>query len=244
MTAKPRKTKTPALSKDAALDAIRRIMRSTGFDEEDQQGDRIHFSSREGGDMENDRADPALVRFAREKAKEIETAVPGSKVHVETVDEWVSIAVALPGPGGRTQKPLKVGDAVEIPDGLGGALVGTIARIYNQGTSSESAEVHVARYAPSYHPIRTLKKTRKRPTSRAATTAPPPPPPTTPAAPQQRRHQPGDEIEYTNYTVGGSFKGKAIVTWDHGKSGVEARTLGGERLRLERAADGSLRRFT
>ncbi len=241
MTAKPRKKKTPALSKEAALDSVRRIMRSTGFDEEDQQDDRIHFSSREGGDMENDRADPALVRFAREKAKEIETAVPGSKALVEPVDEWVTISVTLPGPGGRAQKPLKVGDAVEIPDGLGGTLVGTIARIYNQGTSSESAEVHVARYAPSYHPLRTLKKTRRKP----ATVAPPPPaPPPAPPTPQQRRHQPGDEIEYTNFTIGGSFKGKAIVTWDHGKSGVEARTLGGERLRLERASDGTLRRFT
>lgn len=55
--------------------------------------------------------------------------------------------------------------------------------------------------------------------------------------------KPGDEIEYTNFTIGGSFKGKAIVTWDHGKS-VEARTLRGENLHLERAADGSLRRFT
>lgn len=58
-----------------------------------------------------------------------------------------------------------------------------------------------------------------------------------------RTLKPGDEIEYTNFTVGGSYKGQAIVTWDHGKS-VEARTLGGEKLRLERASDGSLRRFT
>jgi hypothetical protein len=60
----------------------------------------------------------------------------------------------------------------------------------------------------------------------------------------RRALRPGDEIEYTNFTVGGSFKGKAVVTWDHGKS-VEARTLpGSERVRLERAQDGSLRRFT
>jgi hypothetical protein len=60
---------------------------------------------------------------------------------------------------------------------------------------------------------------------------------------KMRTLKPGDEIKYTNYTVGGSYEGTAIVTWDHGKS-VEARTLGGERLRLERAQDGSLRRFT
>ena len=58
-----------------------------------------------------------------------------------------------------------------------------------------------------------------------------------------RSLKPGDEIEYTNYTVGGSFKGTAVVTWDHGRS-VEARTLSGEKLRLERAQDGTLRRFT
>jgi hypothetical protein len=58
-----------------------------------------------------------------------------------------------------------------------------------------------------------------------------------------RTLKPGDEIRYTNYTVGGSFQGTAVVTWDHGKS-VEARSLHGERIRLERAADGSLRRFT
>jgi hypothetical protein len=60
---------------------------------------------------------------------------------------------------------------------------------------------------------------------------------------KMRTLKPGDEIKYTNFTIGGSHEGTAIVTWDHGKS-VEARTLGGEKLRLERAADGSLRRFT
>lgn len=243
MAAKPRKKKEPTLSKEAMLDVVRRLMRSTGFDEEEQEDDRVHFGSREGGDMENDRADPALVRFAREKAKEIEAAVPGSKVRVEAVDEWVSIAVTLPVPGARAQKPLKVGDTVEVPNGPGQTLVGTVARIFNQGTASESAEVHVERYAPSFHPTRTLKKTRRRSVPRPVAPSPPPPP-APPSTLQARRFQPGDEVEYTNFTTGGSFKGKAIVTWDHGKSGVEARTLGGERLRLERAGDGSLRRFT
>jgi hypothetical protein len=59
-----------------------------------------------------------------------------------------------------------------------------------------------------------------------------------------RALSPGDEVEYTNYTGGGSYKGTAIVTWDHGRT-VEARTLSGrEKLRLERAPDGTLRRFT
>lgn len=245
MPAKPRKKKEPALSKEAALVLVRRLMQSTGFDEEGQEGDRIHFGSREGGDMEEDRADPALVRFALTKAKEIEAAIPGSKARVEPVDEWVTIDVTLPSAGPQA-KPLKVGDAVEIPGGLSGTLVGTIARLYNNGTSSESAEVHVAGYAPSYHPTRTLKKTRRKP-GRARTASAPAPTPSAAAAvtPQkpQRSLRPGDEIDYTNFTVGGSFKGKAIVTWDYGKS-VEARTISGERLRLERAGDGSLRRFT
>jgi hypothetical protein len=122
--------------------------------------------------------------------------------------------------------------------------VGTIASIYNQGTEAEQAEVRIEGYAPSYHPTRTLKKTRRRP--RRAPTAPAPSPlvataPTTQKS--QRSLRPGAEIDYTNFTIGGSFKGTAIVTWDHGKS-VEARTLDGERIRLERAQDGSLRRFT
>jgi hypothetical protein len=186
MAAKPRKKKEPTLSKEAALEIVRRLMRSTGFDEEGQEGDRIHFGSREGGDMEEDRADPALVRFALTRAKEIEAAVPGSKVRVEPVDEWVTIDVTLPSEAAKATKPPK----------------------------------------PPKPP-------------KAAIISPAAPP-----APQQRRYlKPGDEVDYTNFTIGGSFKGTAIVSWDHGKY-VEARTLGGERLHLERAADGSLRRFT
>lgn len=169
-----------------ALGTIRRLMRSTGFDEEEAYGQKVNevlFSSREEGDVLEGRADPGAIRFAREKAKEIEAAVPGTKVRVEVIDEWVSINVTLP-PGS----------------------------------------------AP-----------------RVATPEPEPPPRavTPPTSPRQRASlQPGNEIEYTNFTVGGSFKGRAVVTWDHGKS-VEARTLpGGERVRLERAQDGSLRRFT
>jgi hypothetical protein len=60
---------------------------------------------------------------------------------------------------------------------------------------------------------------------------------------QMKKFKPGDEIKYTNFTAGGSYEGTAIVSWDHGKR-VEARTLGGEGLTLERAKDGSLRRFT
>lgn len=183
MTTKPRKKKEPALSKEVALAIVRRLMQSTGFDEEQQEGDRIHFGSREGGDMEEDRADPALVRFALTKAKEIEAAVPGSKVRVEPVDEWVSIAVTLP-----SAAPPRAKVAVETKP-----LPEWARRVQEK---------------------------------------------------QPKYLKPGDEIEYTNFTVGGSYEGKAVVTWDHGKS-VEARTLpAGEKVRLERAADGSLRRFT
>ena len=169
------------LSTAEALVEVRRIMRPT-FDEEEYEGNRLHFSSREGGDMEEDRADPELIRYALAKAKEVETAVPGSKVRVEPIDEWVTIDVTLPETA-KVAKPAKV-------------------------------------------------------------TKPPKIKPTAAPAPQQRRYlKPGDETKYTHYTVGGSREATAIVTWDHGKS-VEVRTLGGERMRLERAPDGSLRRFT
>lgn len=178
------KKKTAPISKESALAIVRRLMQSTGFDEEEQEGDRISFGSREGGDMEEDRADPTLVRFALKMGKEIEAAVPGSNVHVEPVDEWVTIAVTLPSAVPIITKPPKT--------------------------------------------------TKIRAT----------PPVASPPTPQQHRYlKPGDEIKYTNFTIGGSYEGTAIVSWDHGKS-VEARTLGGEKLRLERAADGSLRRFT
>lgn len=180
--------KKKKLSKTNAIEAVRRIMRSTGFDEEEVYGgeaDQLHFASREEGDVLEGRADPGIARFAREKAKEIESAVPGAKARSYTVDEWVSIEVTLPGGAAPSAKPAKPPAETEpLP---------------------EWAQ-RVKEKAP-------------------------------------KCLQPGDEIEYTNFTVGGSYEGKAIVTWDHGKS-VEARTLGGERLRLERAADGSLRRFT
>ena len=178
-----KKKKSPPSPVDARA-TVRRLMRSSGFDEEEVYGgaaDQLHFASREDGDVLEGRADPGTVRFAREKAKEVEAAVPGAKARTEVVDEWVSIAVTLP-----------------------------------PGTPP------VPRSAPKEPPARAV----------------PPPQPR-----QRASLRPGDEVKYTNFTIGGSYEGTAIVTWDHGKS-VEARTIGGERLRLERAADGSLRRFT
>jgi len=168
------------------IDTVRRLMRSSGFDEEEVYGgaeNQIHFASREEGDVLEGRADPGTVRFAREKAKEIETAVPGAKARVEVVDEWVSIAVTLPG-----------------------------------GVPPPAKAPAETRPLPEW--AQRLK------------------------GKEPKYLQPGDEVKYTNFTVGGSYEGKAVVTWDHGKS-VEARTLpAGEKIRLERAADGSLRRFT
>jgi hypothetical protein len=175
----------PKLTQQAALDVVRGLMRGSSFDEDEQIDNRILFSSREGGDMEKDRADPGLLRFAVAKAKEIEEALPGSKARVEAVDEWVTLGVTL---SSKASSP-KVVRVTEIP-----------------------AKVPLAS-------------------------------PPVPTDPQKRCVPPGTEVDYTNFTVGGSFKGKAIVTWDHGKS-VEARTLSGEPLRLKKASDGSLRRFT
>ena len=173
--------KKTAKTKEDALSAVRRLIQSTGFDEEKHEGDRLLFSSREEGDVLEGRADPGLVRFARDKAKEIEGAVTGARARAEVVDEWVSIEVTLPS----AVAPAKV--------------------------------VTETKPLPEW-----AQRVQEK---------------------QRKYLKPGDEIKYTNFTIGGSYEGTAIVTWDHGKS-VEARTLGGERLRLERAADGSLRRFT
>src|SRR5271154_4745217 len=62
-------------TKESALETVRRLMRSSGFDEEETYGgaeNQLHFASREEGDILEGRADPGVVRFAREKAKEIE----------------------------------------------------------------------------------------------------------------------------------------------------------------------------
>jgi len=186
--AKP--TKQTAMSEAVAAETVRRLMQSAGFDEEEVYGgktNQLHFASREEGDVLEGRADPGTVRFAREKAKEVETAVPGTQARVEVVDEWVSIEVTLPGGVPPRPPPAK----------------SPTAKI-------EPAPEWAQRFEES--------------------------------APKYLR--PGDEVKYTNFTVGGSYEGTAIVTWDHGKRGVEARSLGGEKFRLERAADGSLRRFT
>lgn len=234
------KLKTKGLPDTEALEAVRRLMQSTGFDDEEAYGqrtDEVSFTTRDEGDVLEGRADPGMIRFARVKAKEIETAVPGTKARVEVVDEWVSIVVALPSAAKR--KPLKVNDTVELSNGLGRTVIGMIVRLYNEGMSSESAEIHAKGYAPSFHPTRTLKKSRKRALKLSPSTSSP-----TPKSSSSTQLRPGDEVKYTLFTIGGSREATAIVTWDHGKSGVEARSLGGERFRLERAADGSLRRFT
>lgn len=54
--------------------------------------------------------------------------------------------------------------------------------------------------------------------------------------------KPGDEVKYTTITANGRYEGTAIVTFDHGEI-VEARTPDGEKLRLERAYNGALRRI-
>lgn len=168
--------KSSSMSSAEAVATVRRLLRSTGFEEEDVAGNRISFGARDDDDIYEGRPNPGLLRLAREKAKELKDAIPGAQVHVEDVDEWVSLTVTLP-----------------------------------------TVPVAVAPPAPA--------PSRSAPTARAARTL-----------------RPGDEITFTTFTVGGSRESAAIVTWDHGKS-VEARTLGGEKLRLERAGDGSLRRF-
>jgi hypothetical protein len=183
VAAMPKKKTAPSAPTELAIDKVRRLMRSTGFDEEEIYGgedNQVHFSSREEGDIGEGRADPGTVQFASKKAREIEAAVPGSKARVGIVDEWVNITVTLP-PGSPP----------------------------------------VPRSEPK---IVTVPRAEVAPKARASL-------------------KPGDKVKYTNYTVGGSFQATAIVTWDHGKS-IEARTLHDEKIRLERAADGSLRRFT
>jgi len=184
--ARTRKKNPPAgPSGPSALEVVRRLMRSTGFDEEEAYDDadnQLHFTSRDEGDIVEGRADPGTVQFARTKAKEIEAAVPGAKARTEVVDEWVSITVTLP-PG-----------SPPIPK------------------HAHQEPIPTTRVEPAPKVARTLR--------------------------------PGDKVKYTNFTIGSSYEGTAIVTWDHGKS-VEARTLyNDEKIRLERAADGSLRRFT
>lgn len=93
---KPTHAPTPRSAAEAA-EVVRKILRGTSFEEEDSTPTAIFFSSREGGDMEEDRADPTLVRFAREIALKIRAALPEAAVRVDSVDEWVSIGVTYVG---------------------------------------------------------------------------------------------------------------------------------------------------
>jgi hypothetical protein len=55
--------------------------------------------------------------------------------------------------------------------------------------------------------------------------------------------KPGDQVTFTTFTVGGSRPEQGTVLWDYGRHGVSITTKSGEKVRLERAGDGSLRRF-
>jgi hypothetical protein len=55
--------------------------------------------------------------------------------------------------------------------------------------------------------------------------------------------KPGDQVTFTTFMVGGSHPEQGTVLWDYGGQGVSVTTKSGEKVRLERAKDGSLRRF-
>jgi hypothetical protein len=154
----PSKKKQPA--GPTALETVRRVLRSTGFDEEEVYGggdNQVHFASRDEGDIGEGRADPGTIQFARAKAKEVEAAVPGSKARVEVVDEWVSITVTLP-PGSppvpktepepvvarppaapRQRALLRPGDEIKYTNfTIGGSHEGTAVVTWDHGKSVEA----------------------------------------------------------------------------------------------------------
>lgn len=102
VAAKPRSAKNkpataaPAPKRDWKA-AVREIMRSSGFDEEDDGENRLSYATRDNGDMENDRAGAADIARARDLRSRIEKTVPGATARVGTVDEWTSLSITHGG---------------------------------------------------------------------------------------------------------------------------------------------------
>ena len=92
-----------------AEQTIRRILRTAGFAE-----DKVHPLVFSAADNTSGRTYPAgdkpaslkFVQSAKDRAREVELAVPGARTRVNVVDQWVNIRVTLPPEAKKSPKQL------------------------------------------------------------------------------------------------------------------------------------------
>ena len=73
---------------------VRAIMKSSGFDEDMPYGgseDALYYSTRDDGDVGEEQPGPADIRGAKELRARVQSAVPGVKGAIDTVDEWTNL---------------------------------------------------------------------------------------------------------------------------------------------------------
>jgi hypothetical protein len=88
---------------------VRRIMKAAGFNEDEDKS--LRFSAADNtsgrtypaGDMP---ASKKFVQFAKDRARDVERAVPGAKTRVEMVDQWMNIYVTLSKEAKKSPKQL------------------------------------------------------------------------------------------------------------------------------------------
>ena len=103
-----------------AEQTIRRIMRTAGFAED--KDDQLVFSA---ADNTSGRTYPAgdtpasrkFVQSAKDRAREVERAVPGARTSVDVVDQWVNISVTMPPEAKKSPKQLdrEIAEALAKP---------------------------------------------------------------------------------------------------------------------------------
>lgn len=114
---------TAPVDRQIAEQTIRKKMRAAGFKEDEDA--QLVFSA---ADNTSGRTYPAgdtpasrkFVQLAKDRARELEMAVPGARTRVDVVDQWVTISVTLPPEAKKTPTQLDR----EIAEALGKPRIG------------------------------------------------------------------------------------------------------------------------
>lgn len=104
---------TASVDRQIAEQTIRKKMRSAGFTEDEDQ--QLVFSAPDN--LSGKPASAKYVQFARDRARELELAVPGARTRLDVVDNWVTISVTLPPAAKKTSAQLdrEITAALEKP---------------------------------------------------------------------------------------------------------------------------------
>lgn len=83
------KTSSPKLH---PTEIVARIMKLHGFDSDGP----LHWVTRNHGNIVNERPGREDILSAKAARTDILAAIPGARVEIETVDEWVDVDITLP----------------------------------------------------------------------------------------------------------------------------------------------------